>query len=151
LPLSGGTPGVTVNGTAGLEPVIFDANALSATPTATGALVVNVDATSPIAAAGTLPSANVAGSVSAATSSVVVYGNLGEEVLIDFHYAQTAAGTWEVAAFDNSTRGPNGFSIRFRSARDRDVAIRCGRPAQSCECDLDNRSSAQEGSRQLSI
>jgi flagellar hook protein FlgE len=109
LPLSGGAPSVTVNGTAGLEPVIFDANALSASPTATGALVVNVDATSPVSAAGTLPSANVAGSVSAATSSVVVYGNLGEEVLIDFHYAQTAAGTWEVAVFDNSTRGPNGF------------------------------------------
>jgi flagellar hook protein FlgE len=110
LPASNGAAdAIVVNGTAGLEPVAVGSGRLEASATTAGALAANLPATADVVAAADLPSANLASSVSTARSSVVVYGNLGEERTLDIHYARTASpGEWEVAVYDAAGRSAIG-------------------------------------------
>jgi flagellar hook protein FlgE len=107
LPTSSGSL-VPVNGTAGLEPIIISRDRLEAMPTSSGVLVTNLPATAGIGSAVDLPSANAPSGVSTVQSSVVVYGSLGQETIVDVHYTKTAPGIWEVAAFDASGRAASG-------------------------------------------
>ena len=106
---AGAADAIVSNGIAGLVPVRIDSNNMTAVPTTAGALTVNLPALAPAVAAVNLPSGNTATSVSSARSSIVVYGNLGEELTIDLHYARTAnVGEWEISAYDAAGRSPVG-------------------------------------------
>ena len=53
-----------------------------------------------------LPSANAATATASAKSSLVVYDNLGNEVLLDVYFTKTGANTWEVAVYDQANAAP---------------------------------------------
>lgn len=104
---------VVVNGTAGLVPVNVQSNRLEAQATTAGLLTANLPSEASDVAAANLPSANTATSVSTARSSIVVYGSLGEEVVLDVHFARaTAPGVvpseWEVSVYDSADRSATG-------------------------------------------
>jgi flagellar hook protein FlgE len=108
-PITNNGGNIVVNGFAGLQPVVIDNVALSAEASTSGVLQSNLPATAAIVPAADLPSGNLANSQFTSKTSMVVYGNLGEEVMLDIYYSKTATGTWEVAAFDRSQAGVNGF------------------------------------------
>jgi flagellar hook protein FlgE len=100
---------IAVNGTAGLEPVNVNTNRLEATPTTVGTLSVNLPALATEVAVTDLPSTNLPTAISSARSSVVVYGNLGEEIVLDVHYARTTLpGEWEVTVYNAAERSAAG-------------------------------------------
>jgi flagellar hook protein FlgE len=103
-----GAAGV-VNGYAGLEPVTLDNVALSARASTNGVLQTNLPATATAVAPGNLPSGNTVGSSYTAKTSMVVYGNLGQEVMLDVYMSKTASEQWEVAVFDRAQQGNSGF------------------------------------------
>lgn len=106
---AGAASQVVVNGTAGLEPVNVRASRLEAQPSTEGLLTANLPATAATVAAGSLPSANLAASASTARSSIVAYGSLGEEVVLDVHFARTTTpGEWEMSVYDASGRAVSG-------------------------------------------
>jgi flagellar hook protein FlgE len=101
--------GTVVNGFAGLQAVTMDNVALSARASASGLLQANLPSTATPVPAATLPSANAAATSYTAKTSMVVYGNLGNEVMLDIYMTKTASEQWEVAVFDQSQQGANGF------------------------------------------
>jgi flagellar hook protein FlgE len=108
-----GTPSVVVNGYNGLEPVIITSNELSATPSTEGIFQSNLPNAAPIVT-GTLPSANALASEYTEKSSMVVYDNLGGEVILDVYYSKTAANTWELTVFNQADATP-GTSFPYSS------------------------------------
>src|SRR4051812_9657046 len=98
-----GTPSAVTNGFGGLEPVLVSQTELTAVASANGSFTPNLPAAASIVAAADLPSANAATATPTAKSSLVVYDNLGKEVLLDLYFTKTADNTWEVAAYDQST------------------------------------------------
>ncbi|MFZ2102397.1 MAG: flagellar hook protein FlgE [Oricola sp.] len=96
-----GTPSVVVNGYNGLEPVVITSNEISATPSTEGIFQSNLPNAAPVVA-GPPPSANAAASEYTEKSSMVVYDNLGGEVILDVYYTKTAANTWELTVFDQA-------------------------------------------------
>lgn len=96
-----GIPTPVVNGFDGLVPINVAQGELQATPSANGIFKANLPSDAPIIT-GVLPSANTVASEYTSKSSLVVYDNLGQEVLLDFYYTKTAAETWEVSVFDRS-------------------------------------------------
>jgi flagellar hook protein FlgE len=97
-----GTPSVVTNGFGGLEPVLVTQTELTAVPSANGVFTANLPSNAAIVAAADLPSANAATATPTSKSSLVVYDDLGGEVLLDIYYTKTGANTWEVAVFDQS-------------------------------------------------
>jgi len=97
-----GLPTPVVNGFDGLVPINVAQGELQATASTAGIFKANLPSDAPVVT-GPLPSANAATSEYTAKSSLVVYDNLGQEVLLDFYYTKTAAQTWEVSVFDRST------------------------------------------------
>lgn len=110
MPIKGsGGAQVVINGTAGLVPVNVQSNRLVGEASTSGLLTANLPATASTVPAADLPSANAATSQSTAKSSIVVYGNLGEEVILDLHFTKTVTpGEWEVAVFDADDRAVGG-------------------------------------------
>lgn len=105
---SGGSP-VTVNGTAGLEPVSLSATQMEAIPTSTGQLTANLPSNTTQIAAGSLPAVNSPASETSARTSIVVFNNLGEQMTLDFHFAHTTTtGEWQVAVFSAADRSASG-------------------------------------------
>jgi flagellar hook protein FlgE len=96
-----GLPTPVVNGFDGLLPINVAQGELQASPSTNGVFTANLPSDAAIVT-GVLPSANTAASEYSAKSSLVVYDNLGQEVLLDFYYTKTAAETWEVSVFDRS-------------------------------------------------
>jgi flagellar hook protein FlgE len=106
---NGDASSIVVNGTAGLVPVTVGGKQLQAKPTTEAKLGANLPSSASEVAAGDLPSDNSATSVSSARTSVVVYGNLGEEITLDVHFAKTTVpGEWEVAVYNAADRDPSG-------------------------------------------
>jgi flagellar hook protein FlgE len=105
--LSGGTPSIVTNGTAGLEAVNIGSLALQASPSAAGEFSLNLPATATVVAAANLPSANAATATYTGKTSLVAYDNVGAEVTLDI-YATKSAGGWEIAAFNHATAGAGG-------------------------------------------
>ncbi len=108
-PISPTNGGIVVNGFAGLEPIAFNSVALAARPSTLGLLQTNLPASAPIVTAANLPSTNTAASTFTSKTSMVVYGNLGEEVMLDIYMSKTASEQWEVAIYDRAQAGTNGF------------------------------------------
>ncbi|MCB1503855.1 MAG: flagellar hook protein FlgE [Hyphomicrobiaceae bacterium] len=106
---AGGASGLVLNGMAGLQPIVVNSNTLQAEATTAGLLTANLPANSDSVAAADLPSLNAASSLSTARSSMVVYGDLGQEIILDIHFAHTATpGEWEVAVYDAAGRSAGG-------------------------------------------
>jgi flagellar hook protein FlgE len=106
--LANGDTGAVANGFAGLEPVNIGQLSLQANPSSSGSLYVNLNSEATVVAAANLPSANAATAEYTSKTSLVAYGNLGEEVTLDIYYTKTAANTWEVAVFDRAAAASGG-------------------------------------------
>ncbi|MGD9804075.1 MAG: flagellar hook protein FlgE [Hyphomicrobiaceae bacterium] len=110
MPLTNGqvTP-LPANGVAGLQPVDLSSSKLEATPTTTGLLSVNLPSSADVVATADMPSTNAVGAQYSSRTSVVTYGNLGEEVMLDVYYARSATtGEWEVSVYDSAGRSASG-------------------------------------------
>jgi len=102
-----GSPSAVANGYEGLVPVSVVQDELSATASTTGKFSANLPEGADIVAAADLPSTNSATAEYTAKSSLVVYDNLGGEVLLDLYFTKTAANTWQVAAYDKAGAAPD--------------------------------------------
>jgi flagellar hook protein FlgE len=109
-PLGSGAPVPTViNGTAGLVPVNVSGGGMRAEATTVGAVVANLPAMAADVPALSLPLTNDPAAVSTARSSLLVYGNLGEEIQLDVHFAKTTTpGEWQMVVYNAADRGPGG-------------------------------------------
>jgi flagellar hook protein FlgE len=107
-PLTPGQPNIVVNGFTGLLPVSVNQTKLSAVASTEGQFKANMPSGATTVAAANLPSTNSATATFTSKSSLVVFGNLGEEVTLDMYFSKTAAGTWEAAAYNRADAGANG-------------------------------------------
>lgn len=97
-----GDPAATANGTAGLETVVIRDDELSASPSTIGLFKANLPVDAP-----NLPAlTNAAGAQYTAKSSLVVYDNVGREVLVDVYFTKTADNTWDMQIYDQSLATP---------------------------------------------
>ncbi|MEM9028181.1 MAG: flagellar hook protein FlgE [Pseudomonadota bacterium] len=113
----GANTNLVINGTAGLEAINLGGDQLDAVASTEASLRVNVPSEATDVAAGDLPSANAATASYTGKSSVVVYGNLGEEVVLDIYYTKTTtAGEWDIAVFDSADRDPTSGDFPYASA-----------------------------------
>ncbi len=100
----GTTP--SANGTAGLVPVKLTGTGLSATPSTTGSLSVNLPSTAP--ASTDLPSNNDATAAPTDKTTLTVYDNLGKAHTLDVYMTNTGTtdtsgnAQWEVSIFDQA-------------------------------------------------
>ncbi len=101
-----GTPSPVTNGFGGLEEVLISQTELTATPSQNGTFIANVPVDAAVVPGGNLPSLNLGSAQYSAKSSLVVYDNVGREVVLDVYYTKTAANTWQVAVFDQSLAAP---------------------------------------------
>ncbi len=109
-----GEPAPVVNGFDGLQPVSVKSGGLTAVASTEGTFNANLNSEAAIVAPANLPSTNAAGSAYTSKSSLVVYDNLGKEVLLDFYYTKTAANEWEVAVYNRADATP-GVSFPYSS------------------------------------
>src|SRR5690606_32180405 len=97
-----GIPSAVANGFGGLEPITISQVELTATPTTAGSMVANLPNDSTAPAGANLPSGNAATAEPGAKSSLVVYDNLGSEVVLDVYFTKTGANAWEVAVYNQA-------------------------------------------------
>ena len=71
-----------------------------ATPTTTGSITANLPSSASVVSPAQLPSLNSPSSTSSASTSLIVYDNLGAAHTIDLYFAKTGGGAWEVDAYD---------------------------------------------------
>jgi flagellar hook protein FlgE len=105
-PLTNGSPSIVVNGYAGLVPVTVNDVSLLAEASAEGMFAANLPAAAQAIPAANLPSTNSAGAQFTAKSSLVVFGNLGEEITVDLYFTKSGPSTWEVAAYSAADIAP---------------------------------------------
>lgn len=106
--LATGSPPVVANGYAGLEVVNIASLGLQANASTSGNLFVNLSSNATAVAAGNLPSLNGAGTQYTSKTSLLAYGNLGDEVTLDVYMTKTSANTWEVSVFDRAAAASGG-------------------------------------------
>jgi flagellar hook protein FlgE len=104
-----GIPSPVANGYAGLTPVTIPSNELQASPTTLAKYYANLPYTASPVAAANLPSTNSPTAEFTEKRSLVVYDNVGQEVLLDIFFTRTGAGdptatpptvdTWEMSVF----------------------------------------------------
>lgn len=104
-----GIPSPVANGYAGLEPVRIANSELQATPTTLAKYAANLPYTADVVPAGSLPSTNDPNAEFTAKRSLVVYDNVGQEVLLDIFFTRTGTAdplavpptndTWEMSVF----------------------------------------------------
>jgi flagellar hook protein FlgE len=99
-----GTPSAVANGFNGLEVISVADFEVSASPSTLGVIAANLRADSAAVPPADLPSAG--GSTFTHKSSLVVYDNLGEELLVDVYFTKTGTNTWEVAIYDQTGASP---------------------------------------------
>ena len=97
-----GDPAATANGTAGLEVVKITDDELTADPSTTGLFKANLPVGADVLPALT----NTAGAQYTAKSSLVVYDNVGQEVLVDVYFTKTGPNTWDMQVYDQSLATP---------------------------------------------
>ncbi len=97
-----GDPSAVANGFGGLEAVQISQSELTASPSRNGVFTANLPSDAAVVAAANLPSANAATAEYSAKSSMVVYDNLGGEVILDIYFTKSAANTWEVTVYNQA-------------------------------------------------
>jgi flagellar hook protein FlgE len=95
-------------GLSGLVPVKSLSLGLRAVASLAGELNTNLPSNAADILPANLPSANLASSELTAKTSIVAYGNLGDEVVLDVYYAKTGTGAWEVSVYDHATAAATG-------------------------------------------
>jgi flagellar hook-basal body protein len=88
-----GIPSPVANGYAGLETVRISNSELQATPTTLGKYSANLPYTASVVPAADLPSTNSANAEFTNKRSLVVYDNVGQEVLLDIFFTRTGTAT----------------------------------------------------------
>lgn len=101
-----GPPAATANGFGGLERVSIAQDQLLAVPSTQGLFVANLPVGADDVPLAQRPSQNAANATPTQKTSLVVYDNLGSEVMLDIHYTKTGANTWEVAVFNQAGAAP---------------------------------------------
>ena len=101
-----GTPSAVTNGFGGLEPVLISQTELTAVPSKNGLFTANLPSNAAVVVAGNLPSLNAPTATASAKSSLVVYDNLGSEVLLDIYFTKSGPNTWEVAVYNQANAAP---------------------------------------------
>ncbi len=101
-----GPPAATANGFGGLERVSIAQEQLLAVPSTQGLFVANLPVGAADVPLAQRPSQNAATATATQKTSLVVYDNLGSEVMLDVHYTKTGANTWEVAVFNQAGAAP---------------------------------------------
>lgn len=117
--IAGEKPAITLNDTAGLEPVNIDYMNMRATPSTLGEYRVNLEADAPVVT-GDTPGSNLATSTFSVKSSVVAFDDLGREKTLDVYWTKVQEydpavpqdARWEVAVFDQAT-GSGGATTDF--------------------------------------
>ncbi|MEW5422245.1 flagellar hook protein FlgE [Amorphus sp. 3PC139-8] len=105
----------TLNGYANLVPIDISAMNMQASASTTGIFTANLPSDAGIVAAADLPSTNAATADYTAKSSIVVYDDLGSEVVLDIYFSKSADSTWEAAVYDQADATP-GSSFPYSSA-----------------------------------
>ncbi|MBJ3778667.1 flagellar hook protein FlgE [Acuticoccus mangrovi] len=108
--VAGEEPVITLNDTAGLEPVNIDYMNMRATPSTSGTYRANLEADAEVVT-GDTPGDNLATSTYTIKSSIVGYDDLGHEITLDVYWSKIqdydpsgpTPPVWEVAVFDQST------------------------------------------------
>lgn len=111
-----GDPGDVANGFGGLEPVRILQDSLTADPTTSGAFTANLPASATPVAAGSRPSDNTAASTFTQKTSLVVYDNLGGEVLLDMYFTNTGPNAWELTVYNKADATPGANAFPYSSA-----------------------------------
>ncbi|MCT8267849.1 flagellar hook protein FlgE [Afifella sp. JA880] len=108
--ISGGDPGVVLNGLTGLQPVNFGGMNMTANPTTSGVFKVNLPDSAEVVT-GNLPSANAADSAYTAKSSITVFDKVGNEVTLDIYMSKTSdsPAEWEYTVYDHAGATDGGF------------------------------------------
>jgi flagellar hook protein FlgE len=101
-----GPPAATANGFGGLEMVSIAQEELLAVPSTQGVFTANLPVAADAVALAQLPSQNAATATPTQKASLVVYDNLGSEVVLDIHYTKTGPNAWEVAVFNQAGAAP---------------------------------------------
>ncbi len=110
--LLGYAPGTTgvANGYSGLVPINLNSIALTASPTTSGTLYLNLPSNSTaVTAAANLPSANAATATPTDETSIVTYDNLGNQVTLNVYLTNTGGNTWQAAVYNAADATNGGF------------------------------------------
>jgi flagellar hook protein FlgE len=109
--LANGPPTPVANSLAGLEVVNIYAQGMVANPSTAGSFYANLNSNAAIIDPATEDTAgeNLATSEFTNKSSVSVYDNLGNELILDIYFTKTAANTWEVAVYNRADATAGGF------------------------------------------
>lgn len=101
-----GPPAATANGFGGLERVSIAQEELLAVPSTQGLFVANLPVGAADVPLAQRPSQNAANATGTQKTSLVVYDNLGSEVMLDIFYTKTGPNAWEVAVFNQAGAAP---------------------------------------------
>lgn len=102
-----GEPAASANGFGGMEVVTIADQELVAVPSTSGVFTANLPAGATAVPLANQPGQNQPGATYSAKSSLVVYDNLGGEVVLDVYYTKTGPNTWEVAVFNQADAAPS--------------------------------------------
>lgn len=105
----------TLNGYANLVPIDISAMNMQASASTSGIFTANLPSDAGIVAAADLPSTNSATADYTAKSSIVVYDDLGSEVVLDIYFSKSAGSTWEATVYDQAG-ATAGSSFPYSSA-----------------------------------
>jgi flagellar hook protein FlgE len=103
--------GYSVNGSttsSNLQLVNVSSQALSAEPSTTGTLTMNLSSNATAVAAANLPSTNTAGATSTSATTVTAYDNLGNAVTLDVYMTKTGDNTWEATVYNHANAAAGG-------------------------------------------
>jgi flagellar hook protein FlgE len=101
-----GPPAATANGFGGLERVSIAQEELLAVPSTQGLFVANLPVGAADVPLAQRPSQNAANATATQKTSLVVYDNLGSEVMLDIHYTKIGPNSWEIAVFNQAGAAP---------------------------------------------
>jgi flagellar hook protein FlgE len=107
-PLDDSGLGPVVNGMASLQKVNIRQSQLDATASLEGRFSANLPSNAAVTPAGDLPSTNAATAQPAVKTSLVVYDDLGNEVILSVFFSKTAANEWEAAVYNQSDAAAGG-------------------------------------------
>lgn len=110
--LLGYPTGVTgvANGYSGLVPINLNSIALTASPTTSGQLYLNLPSNSTaVTIAANLPSANAATATPTAKTAIETYDNLGNQVTLDVYLTNKGGNNWEADVFNAAGATSGGF------------------------------------------
>lgn len=91
-----------------LSVITVKQSGMFSSPTTSGSFAANLPAGASAVPAANLPSTNSAGAQFSGKSSLTVYDNLGNAVVLDLYFANTGANTWEMTAYNHADASPSG-------------------------------------------